>query len=136
MWLRAWMYEIDVNHCAWNTLYMIECLNGDIYYFVKRLERIHRAYLIAGKPSRNAIKYIIATMPDCLLVYVMTAVAISEAEFVEAFLNLEGYQQFVHKHIHTLIDCAIDCDSSPEVKLLLMDYKHRNGLYREPKFEL
>ena len=67
---------------------------------------------------------------------IVLSVVLSDVEIIELFLCQGGRKQFIQKNLATLIDCAIDCDSSPEVKLLLMDYKYRNGLYREHKFEL
>ena len=67
---------------------------------------------------------------------IVLSVVLSDVEIIKLFLCQGGRKQFIQKNLATLIDCAIDCNSSPETKLLLLDYQNENGLYRERKFQL
>lgn len=132
---RAWMYWLNPIYPA---CFQIESIfNNDMRKFVRRVTRTQEeSKKTFSFDYERLIPYLREKKkPEYILSFATEAVIASDTEFIKIFLESK-YKKLVKKQLATLIDCAIDCDSSPEMKLLLMNYRNRNGLYHEHKFEL
>lgn len=121
---RAWMYHIPF----WVFLHVRD--GEPIQLFEEFNNAVHKCALMYYDFDRAKLASIGSL--DCIVL----SVVLSDVEIIKLFLCQGGRKQFIQKNLATLIDCAIDCNSSPETKLLLLDYQNENGLYRERKFQL
>ena len=132
---RAWMYWLNPIYPA---CFQIESIfHNDTRKFVRRVTRTHEeSKKTFSFDSKRLIPYLIEKeKTEYILSFATEAVIASDTEFISIFLESK-YKKLVKKQLATLIDCAIDCDSTPEMKILLLNYRSENNLYREHKCEL